>query len=50
MEEVLHRFRPKGVILLTASCPSILAPILEMQVPVLAVCFLAKLFLLYSRH
>ena len=41
MEEVIHRFRPKGIILATASCPSILKPILEAQIPCLAMCPLA---------
>ena len=39
-EEIIHRFRPKAVLLLTASCPSILAPLLESQIPTLAVCLL----------
>lgn len=39
-EEVLHRFRPKAVVLATASCPSILTPLLEAQTPCMAICIL----------
>ena len=48
-EEIIHRFHPKAVLLLTASCPSILTPLLESQIPTLAVrlldqkCFICKL-------
>ena len=51
-EEIIHRFHPKAVLLLTASCPSILTPLLESQIPTLAVrlldqkCFICKL----SKH
>ena len=39
-EEFVHRFRPKAVVLATASCPSILTCVLENQIPTLAICFL----------
>lgn len=39
-EELVHRFRPKAVVLATASCPSILTCVLENQIPTLAICFL----------
>ena len=51
-EEIIHRFHHKAVLLLTASCPSILTPLLESQIPTLAVrlldqkCFICKL----SKH
>lgn len=40
-EELVHRFRPKAVVLLTASCPSIMRPLLESQIPVVAICAMA---------
>ena len=48
VEELLHRFRPKAVILATAGCPSIMQPILELQIPCLAVCHLVGLTILCS--
>ena len=41
-EVVVHRFRPKLVVLATASCPSVLEPLLENQIPCLAVCHLSQ--------
>ena len=41
-EEIIHRFRPRAVVLLTASCPSLVAPLLESQTPCLAVCTLPE--------
>lgn len=40
-EELIHRFRPKAVILCTASCPSLMRALLEGQIPTLAVCAMA---------
>ena len=40
-EELIHRFRPKAMVLLTASCPSIMRPLLEAQIPVVAICAMA---------
>ena len=37
-EVVVHRFKPKLVVLATASCPSMLPPLLEARVPCVAVC------------
>ena len=42
--ELLHRFRPKCVALATASCPTLVEPLLESQVPCLAICSLASAF------
>ena len=45
-EELLHRFRPKCVLMATASCPSLMQPLLEQQIPCLALCYLvSQLFL-----
>ena len=38
VKELVHRFRPKLVILMTASDPSYLTPILLAKVPVVAMC------------
>ena len=38
LKELLHRFRPKLVVLMTASDPSYLTPILLAKVPVVAMC------------
>lgn len=44
VEEILHRFKPKAFILCTASCPSVMQPLLEAQIPTLAVCVLPDFF------
>ena len=41
-EVVVHRFKPKLVVLATASCASVLPPLLEARVPCVAVCHWAQ--------
>lgn len=42
LDEIVHRFRPRLYVALTASCPSLMRPLLEGNIPCVAVCALAE--------